>query len=314
MAMALSSWRLILALVLVSGIACGNRDAPDFHGSTRTRIAVIGDFGSAGANEEAVANLVKSWTPDFVITTGDNTYSTDIDVNIGQYYQEYIHPYSGAFGAGAATNRFFSSLGNHDWDQVIDCDMDTCTGAYLDYFAFPGNERYYTVTLGALELFVVDSDVREPDGTTAASIQADWLRGRLSASVAPWKVVCFHHPPFASGNGQGPEMRWPFKEWGASAVLSGHVHVYERLLKEGFPYFVNGVGGRSLHPFVDPPDPDSQMRFNAKFGAMLIEVDHQQLRFQFFSIAGGGTLIDTYSIQRAGVQPANRGSIEAVFR
>lgn len=38
-------------------------------------------------------------------------------------------------------------------------------------------------------------------------------------------------------------MRWPFKEWGATAVMSGHAHVYERLEVDNLTYFVNGIGG-----------------------------------------------------------------------
>ena len=34
--------------------------------------AAIGDFGSAYPSTRGVANLVKSWRPDFVITLGDN--------------------------------------------------------------------------------------------------------------------------------------------------------------------------------------------------------------------------------------------------
>jgi hypothetical protein len=38
------------------------------------RFAVIGDYGSAGPEEADVADLINSWSPDFVITTGDNNY------------------------------------------------------------------------------------------------------------------------------------------------------------------------------------------------------------------------------------------------
>jgi len=88
-------------------------------------VGVIGDYGAAYAggasfsNEQAVANLIKSWNPDFIITTGDNNYpygeASTIDTNIGQFFHEYIYPYVGTFGAGAASNRFFPSIGNHEW-------------------------------------------------------------------------------------------------------------------------------------------------------------------------------------------------------
>src|SRR5688572_32227297 len=54
------------------------------------RFAVIGDYGYTGANEAAVAAMVAGWSPDFIITVGDNNYDTgsaaSIDANIGQYY------------------------------------------------------------------------------------------------------------------------------------------------------------------------------------------------------------------------------------
>ncbi len=84
------------------------------------------------------------------MTTGDNNYpdgaAATIDENIGQYYADFIYPYTGSYGTGAASNRFFPSLGNHDWYT---------TGAmpYLDYFALPGNERYYRFTRGPVEFF-----------------------------------------------------------------------------------------------------------------------------------------------------------------
>ena len=36
--------------------------------------AIIGDYGDAGPNEERVANLVKTWRPGYIVTTGDNNY------------------------------------------------------------------------------------------------------------------------------------------------------------------------------------------------------------------------------------------------
>ena len=79
----------------------------------------IGDFGSDYPSTRAVAKLVKSWNPDFLITLGDNNYpvgaAETLDRNVGQFYHDFIAPYRGRYGMGALTNRFFPSLGNHDW-------------------------------------------------------------------------------------------------------------------------------------------------------------------------------------------------------
>src|SRR5205809_6882338 len=87
------------------------------------RLAIIGDFSSdvQTAPTRDVANLVKSWSPDAVVTVGDNNYpdggADTIDANIGQWYQQFISPYSGNYGTGSADggNHFWPAVGNHDW-------------------------------------------------------------------------------------------------------------------------------------------------------------------------------------------------------
>src|SRR2546428_4608501 len=194
---------------------------------TTVRFAHIGDYGSGSSNENRVANLVKGWNPDFIVTAGDNNYphgeASTIDANIGQFYQSYIGNYKGSYGPGSATNRFWPSLGNHDFDVGDQ--------PYLDYFTLPNNERYYDVVFGEglVHLFVIDSDDNEPDGNTSTSVQASWLKNALAASTACFNLVDFHHPPYTSGSvGSMAVMQWPFPSWGADMVLAGHAHVYER--------------------------------------------------------------------------------------
>ena len=257
------------------------------------RLAVLGDYGLAGQPEADVASLILGWQPDYILTTGDNNYpdgeQETIDENIGQYYHSYIAPYVGSYGQGGEVNRFFPTLGNHDWNT-------NQAQPYLDYFALPGNERYYDILLGPVHIFAVDSDSREPDGVSRISPQAVWLQDALSASTAPWKLVIMHHPPFSSGyHGPVDWMRWPFAEWGADAVLAGHDHTYERLLIDSIPYFVNGLGGGPIYAFVFI-DEASQARYNDDHGAMLITADTQQITFQFMNRRG--ELIDSYSISK----------------
>ncbi len=266
--------------------------------SGTVRFAVIGDYGLASQPEQDVADLVKSWNPDFVITTGDNNYprgaAATIDQNIGQYYHEFIHPYTGDYGTDATSNRFFPSLGNHDW-------MTAGAAPYLDYFTLPGNERYYDFVWGPVHLFALDSDSREPDGIASTSAQAAWLRSRLALSTAPWKLVYMHHPPFSSGlHGSTVAMQWPYRQWGATAVLAGHDHTYERIVKDGFLYFVNGLGGSTRYAF-GAPVPGSQVRYNADYGAMLVEASQDAIVFQFISRAG--VVVDRYTVVAVTLTP-----------
>jgi len=254
---------------------------------------VIGDYGSAGPGLEAVASLIDGWGVDFIITTGDNNYPSGsgktIDENVGQYFHAYISPYNGSYGEGADTNRFFPTLGNHDW-------MTDHAQPYLDYFTLPGNERYYTFTWGSADFFALDSDENEPDGVGRSSVQATWLQGQLAASRAPWKIVYMHHPAYSSGlHGSTDWMRWPFQDWGAAAVLAGHDHTYERLQVGDIPYFVVGNGGYTLYNFTDILE-ESRFRYNAGFGALLVEADATSITFQFTT--SQGEVIDTYSLSK----------------
>ena len=97
---------------------------------------------------------------------------------------------------------------------------------------------------GAVHLFAIDSDGSEPDGNSADSRQAAWLRDTLATSTARWQVVYMHHPPYSSSShGSAVEMQWPYAQWGAEVVMAGHDHSYERIDADGITYIVNGLGG-----------------------------------------------------------------------
>jgi hypothetical protein len=255
-----------------------------------TRFALIGDYGTGTARAVEVARMVKRWKPHFVATLGDNEYGDaagGIDRAVGRLYHEYIAPYHGGYGAGGTVNRFFPIPGHRDWDHAA-------LQPYLEYFTLPGNERYYDVVHGPVHLFMLDTDEREPDGATPASIQGQWLQQRLAQSTSPWKLVLAHHAPYTSHRVEDiPHMRWPFRAWGADAVLSGYFHVYERLLVDSIPYFVNGVGGSSVTTFGEI-DPHSQFRYAADYGAILVDADETRITFRFVTRAG--RIVDEYAL------------------
>ena len=276
----------------------------DVSSSSLARFAVIGDYGLAGPAAGDVANRVKSWNPDFIVSLGDNNYASGsadmIDANIGQYYHDYIFPYTGIYGAGAITNRFFPILGNHDW-------VAANARPYLDYFSLPGNERYYDFVQGPVHFFVLDSDSLEPHGISQTSIQAVWLRNALAASSSPWNIVLLHHAPFSSGtHGSNTDLQWPFEAWGADAVLAGHDHTYERIIKGGMLYFVNGLGGSSIYDFGTPLA-GSQYRYNNDYGAMLVDATAATINFQF--ITRTGVVVDQYALSK-GFAPLDPAKLE----
>lgn len=270
---------------------------PAEHRPYAMRFAIVGDYGVAGPAEASVAARITSWNPEIVITVGDNNYlegaAATIDANIGQYYHSFIHPYGGSFGPGATTNRFFPSLGNHDW-------VTAGAAPYLDYFTLPGNERYYDFVRGSVHFFAIDSDPHEPDGIVASSAQATWLRDTLALSQSPFNVVYFHHPPYSSGDhGSTAALRWPFRAWGADLVLNGHDHTYERIVIDGFPHVIDGLGGQFIYPFSGTFVPGSVAHFDGDFGAMLAEATDTRCTLRF--ITQGGAVMDQFVLVPDGV-------------
>jgi hypothetical protein len=282
-----------------------------------THFAVIGDFGTVSQGAADVADLVHRRDPDFILTVGDNNYPAGdretLDNHVGRYYHDFIHPYTGKFGAGSLTgeNRFFPVLGNHDYE--------TDDGRpHIDYFELPGNERYYTFKRGPVQFFAIDSDPRaadlgyvNDDTSTARSVQGRWLKRALAKSTAKYKIVYLHHAPYNSGahHGSSRFMQWPFRAWGATAVLAGHEHVYERFDKQGTPFFVNGLGGRSFREFSDTRLGGSRVQFTGDYGAMFVNADEKRIVFKF--ITADGDVIDRHRVTAIPAAPTKLASSSA---
>lgn len=261
--------------------------------------AVIGDYGMAGDAEEAVSLMVKSWSPDFVLTTGDNNYSygeyATLYPNIGQYYCDFIYNFDAPEEyrcQGKAfeekMNRFFPSPGNHDEAGSLGLEP------YLNYFTLPGEELYYGFTWGNVAFYSLSSlSSADPD------VQKAWLEGEIRRSSKAFQVVYFHHPPYSPGNHGGSDyMQWDFFEWGVDVVLSGHDHIYARMElqdQEGLHYIVNGVGGRSLYSCDEDYAEEGVEVLNCNdshYGAMRCTADSTQLVLEFYAIDDPGSPLD----------------------
>ena len=247
-----------------------------------SRFAVIGDYGVDTIDEVDVARLVKNWHPDYIVTLGDNNYpdgeAVTMDANIGQYFHSFIGGYTGKYGPGSATNRFWPCLGNHDWYAK--------SGAqpYIDYFtSLPGNRRYYDVAVGNVHFFALDSDFHEPDGVYADSTQAKWLQSALAASTECFNVVFFHHPAYSSGESD-------VHRGGDALAVSrlGRGHRAHRAsasvraaLRRRHPLRRRRTRRRAQSLPLRRDDPNSLVRYNATFGALFAEVLDNDLLFTF---------------------------------
>ena len=260
--------------------------------------AVIGDFGLAGEPEEKVADLVKSWDPDFIITTGDNNYwngelNTMIS-NISNYYGDYIYNFDApidyqcngkAFEEGI--NRFFPSPGNHDADNKDRLQP------YLNFFTLPQRETYYKFVWGPVSFYSLNSVAENVDE------QKKWLNEQLSLSETPYDIVYFHHSPYSTGHhGNTEKMQWDYYTSGVDVVLSGHDHIYARIEKkgeEGLYYIVNGVGGRNLYDCHSSPlsaDEFETFCYDADYGAIKATATFNTLVMEFYTIGQPADPVD----------------------
>jgi hypothetical protein len=282
--------------------------------------AVIGDYGVCATGPEAcatqtrVADLVKGWSPRFVVTTGDNNYPR----GRSDTWEENTRPY-----ATFIPDRFEPAVGNHDYL----CSQCPEAG-FVALFRRPlVRELARPDELAPLvRLFFLDSNAADPDADTGVrqkaaarqplAAQRAWLESGLRRLDACWKLVVLHHPPYSSTVEPGSNAAlqsaagWTYRQWGADLVLSGHAHVYERIVRPGgFAYVVNGAGGGVLDPFAAVPVAGSVRRINDAHGALRVQADARRLELEFWTVAAAGsdappTLRDSHVIERDCNAPA----------
>jgi hypothetical protein len=189
---------------------------------------------------------------------------------------------------------FHPSLGNHDGNGS---EAREDLPVYLDNFFFPDNRpaRYYTFSFGGLaDFFALDSTDNTETGPPAPqygpnSPQFAWMKGALTASLAPWKIPYFHHPPFTAGPAHPPsynELRhWVdlFGRTGVKTVFNGHEHNFQfsrdDAVTEHVRYIVSGAGGQLRLGDVTEKMPAAHIEGWAEHRHFLVvEIDGREMR------------------------------------
>ena len=214
-----------------------------------TRIWVLGDAGTANANQQVVRDAFYTWTgsrtPNLVLQLGDNAYNTGTDT-------EYQSAVFNIYPTMLRKTPFWSCLGNHETAQSS-ARIDNYP--YFDIYTLPtagecggvpsGTEHYYSFNYGNIHFISLDSmtasrNTIERNGSDGP--MAAWLRTDLESTTATWIVCFFHHPPYTKGShdsdnpadsdGAMEQMRTNFlpilEAGGVDLVVNGHSHVYER--------------------------------------------------------------------------------------
>ena len=211
-------------------------DEPPADAARAVRVAVVGDPGTGGAGELAVARVVADQheeSPyDALVLPGDLIYP-DGDVDLID--EALLQPFDPLLSDGV---ELLPALGNHDY-------VSGESRQIMDRLDRPSD--WYAQAVGSALFVVLDSNrVDDPEQTT-------WLRETLQQSTATWVLAVMHHPPYSAGmHGSSLDVRsaWSglFSQYGIDLVLAGHDHDYQRSHVMGGVLYVVSGGGAKTRP------------------------------------------------------------------
>jgi len=233
--------------------------------SVNADFAVIGDWGRRGTNTQRnVANALKAQNPDFVVSVGDNFYSSGIESATDERAHIWVDVYN-------ATVPWYVCLGNHDYIGNAAAQVDM--SRIYQQWVMP--DRFFNVQKNNIELFFIDTTpwiehnyVEHHFGNqygigpgpwvdfehqkTRIIEQKEWLIRALEQSTASRKFIVGHHPLWTFGYHRHQTgdfysfLKNILLQYNIEAYLCGHDHNMQHIVsEEGIHEFVSGAGSSS---------------------------------------------------------------------
>lgn len=241
-----------------------------------------GNSGLPGASETAA---LLDRLPGAVLILGDLAYWDGSAEEFTSCYDRFWGRHKG---------RSYPVPGNHEYRSPE-------ARPYFDYWgerAGKTGKGYYSFDLGAWHIVALNSNIAIGLG----SEQEAWLRRDLAAAAANCILAYWHHPRFSSGHqGDQAQMQDAYRalyEAGASVVLGGHDHDYERFApmdpegrpdsEHGLRSFVVGTGGGQLRPDTihEPPRENSEVVNGTTWGVLKLTLYAGSYVWRFVPVDG----------------------------
>lgn len=314
---ALGRRRLWFGRVVTSHALCVNHvnreetlDRDDAYPRDDFSFLVIGDWGRDGmCCQHDVAyemSLIAKYTsPKFVATVGDNFYERGIkSLNDDQINRSWRNVYTNPFKS--LNVPWHAIPGNHDYEgdvyaqvELSDAD-DLWHMPHSFYFDTYADGDLFIAYLDTTCMYYSESSLRSfPNGSGTTSSycedQTSRLEGELKRSRAKWKLVLGHHPFYASSEDSRREqeeqkrlrerLKPIFAKYGVSAYVSGHEHLMEHFVDDGFHSFVCGAGSKIRD--VSLRQAKSVFSIGTQgFLQVALRNSSSVLHFRFFDLAG----------------------------
>lgn len=184
--------------------------------------------------------------------------------------------------------------GNHDNDYP----------AAQAYRCSPHPDGWFALTYGPAHLIFLNSAA--PASSRAA--QRDWLAAELAspaARAASFRIVCFHHPPFANV-WDGPHYTgeaWIREDWvplferhHVDLVMNGHAHAYQRATTNDVTYLIIGGGGATPDTYTTATWPCVSCVITNRFFAGVMTISNTSLRWAVYGLTND--CLDTFTVNK----------------
>lgn len=203
---------------------------------------VLGDNRSGDRVYKKIVKLVTARNPDFIINTGDLIPHPG-NRNQWRNFWELSKPFDVSY---------FLVIGNHDVDDK------KSEAVWKDEVNLPGNELYYSWTIGRT-LFVVLNSCEVNNDKKITGMQLAWLKRTLDPKKYEHQFVFLHHPLYVRTGGshygesldQYPglrdELQALLNEKKVDAVFGGHEHVYYKKKVDNVWHITTGGAGAPLY-------------------------------------------------------------------